>query len=377
MKTQAPAFAVLLGALTGCSDAASSVRPLTPELTAHAAVAPSQPLFTSRPFAVTAQLRNWFDHNTPQQGINTDGYQLTTWGERVSTANIGVDGHTGYDWSMPIGTPIRAVAAGTVRFVGVDPPFFCPITGAVVKDQRRVIVRHAAGLLQPAVETHYVHLDQRFVTVGQQVAAGETIGVSGDKGCVYGPHLHFEARKVVGTSTIPIDPYGWTLASTTDPWSIHQNGTASINLWAAGVAPMRFREERFAPNPTGTQARVTITAVRWMGVDDRNNPNNEYLELTLNTNVASSALLDGFQIRGDRSGFAFDIPAGITLTTASSALRIHSGAGTNTATQIFMGRTSPMWSNAWDDCARRVLTTTNPPLQTVVNLGAPPSTCQP
>ncbi|MBK8250063.1 MAG: peptidoglycan DD-metalloendopeptidase family protein [Gemmatimonadetes bacterium] len=377
MKILVPAGVAFLGALTGCNGAADLVRPFTPELTAHAAVAPSQPRFTSPPFAGNAPLRNWFDHNTPQEGSNTNGFVTTTWGERVSTANIGVDGHSGYDWSLPTGTPIRAVAAGTVTFVGTDPPFLCSGLGRVVSDQRRVILRHAPGLFQPAIESHYVHLDNMHVTVGQQVTAGMRIGESGSTGCALGPHLHFEVRKVVQNGTIAIDPYGWTLATTTDPWSIHSSGTASINLWAAGVAPARFREERFAPNAGGFSAVVPITAVQWMGVDDRHNPNNEYIELTLDPNVASTASLNGFQIRGDKSGFTYNVPPGITLTTASPTLRIHSGVGVNTATQIFMGRTTPMWSNAFDDCARRVNTNTNPPLQYVIRLGAPASTCSP
>lgn len=376
MKTQAFALVSLLAGLAGCASDAELARPFIPELNASTAVAPSQPRFTSPPFAGTAPLLNWFDHNTPQQGSNTDGFVIPTWGERVSTANIGIDGHSGYDWGLPTGSPVRAVGAGTVTFVGKDPQFFCTQLGTIVTGQRRVVIRHTA-LFQPAVESHYVHLDQMSVTVGQQVTAGMTIGTSGNTGCSLQPHLHFEARKIVGNTSIPIDPYGWTLANTTDPWSIHPSGTESINLWAAAAAPARFREVRLAPNPNGSQAAVTITRVQWMAVDDRNNPNNEFIELTLDTNVAPSASLTGFQIRGDRSGLVFNIPAGITLTAASPTLRIRSGAGTNTATQIFMGRTTPVWSNAFDDCARRVNTNTNPPLHYVMNLGAAPSTCQP
>jgi len=106
-----------------------------------------------------------------------------------------------------------------------------------------------------------------------------------------------------------------------------------------------------------------------MGVNDAANPNNEFVELTLDTNFGASASLNGFKIRGDRANFTFDIPNGYTLTTASPTVRIFTGAGTNTPTAIFMGRAAPLWSNHFDDCARRINGNVNPPLEYVMSLG--------
>ena len=52
-----------------------------------------------------------------------------------------------------------------------------------------VVVRHPNGL-----ETLYGHLSKINVKHGQQVTAGEVIGLGGSTGNSTGPHLHFECR---------------------------------------------------------------------------------------------------------------------------------------------------------------------------------------
>jgi murein DD-endopeptidase MepM/ murein hydrolase activator NlpD len=41
----------------------------------------------------------------------------------------------------------------------------------------------------------YGHLSRALVAPGQQVAAGEVIGLSGNTGNSSAPHLHFELRR--------------------------------------------------------------------------------------------------------------------------------------------------------------------------------------
>lgn len=53
------------------------------------------------------------------------------------------------------------------------------------------------------------------------------IGISGDTGSPGAPHLHFEVRKNVNGTYIPVDPYGW-MGSGPDPYPLATN----INLWA-------------------------------------------------------------------------------------------------------------------------------------------------
>jgi hypothetical protein len=372
-------LSLMMGTMTACGgDAITSGLVDAATETPLLAVAPSMPFFVA-PFAGQFPLLQFFDHNTPLQGIDTNGRLVTTWNESVLTSVPGsgghTDGHSGYDFSMPIGTTLRSVAPGVVTAAFMThPPVPCGIPGMpTVNDNSTIEIEHT---VQPnvVVRTRYVHVRSIAVAVGDVVSSGQVIGQSGNNGCSGSPHLHFETvRKVTSllppfVSFRPIDPYGWTVAAA-DPWMTNAQGAESINLWRQGAAPARFKERTLPPNPNGSQAPVTITKVRWMGVNDAATPNNEFIELTLDTNFASSASLNGFQIRGDRANFTFNIPSGLSLTVSQPSIRIFTGSGTNTATSIFMGRTAPVWSNSFNDCARRVNTNENPPLVYLMSLG--------
>jgi murein DD-endopeptidase MepM/ murein hydrolase activator NlpD len=290
----------------------------------------------------------------------------------VNAGNAGsgghVDGHSGYDWSMPIGTKLFAVAAGTVTQAFLThPPVYCRAQDRNVTDNATIEIEHTLTD-GTKVRSRYIHVNTISVAVGAAVTAGQQIGNSGNRGCSFGPHLHFEVMRKVGTSWRLIDPYGWTSA-TTDPWTTHMYGAASINLWASGAAPPLYREKYVAPNTGGSQAKVTITKVRWMGVNDGGSLNNEFLELTLDTRYSTSESLAGYQIKGDRANFTFNLPSTASLSTANPTIRIKTGIGTNTPTTLFMGRSAPAWSNDFNDCARRLNTNVAPPLEYKMSLG--------
>ncbi|MEB8344004.1 M23 family metallopeptidase [Streptomyces endophyticus] len=103
--------------------------------------------------------------------------------------------HTGQDFAVPTGTPVRAVGAGTVVFTGCGDGF-----------GNQVVLRHADGYY-----TQYAHLSRIGVKVGSRLAAGETLGLSGATGNVSGPHLHFEVR-ITPQFGSGIDPLPWLRA---------------------------------------------------------------------------------------------------------------------------------------------------------------------
>ncbi|MFJ9176678.1 peptidoglycan DD-metalloendopeptidase family protein [Streptomyces sp. NPDC102360] len=100
--------------------------------------------------------------------------------------------HTGQDFAVPTGTPVRAVGAGTVVFTGCGDGF-----------GNQVVLRHADGYY-----TQYAHLSRIGVQVGSRLDAGEVLGLSGATGNVSGPHLHFEVR-ITPQFGSGIDPLPW------------------------------------------------------------------------------------------------------------------------------------------------------------------------
>jgi murein DD-endopeptidase MepM/ murein hydrolase activator NlpD len=86
--------------------------------------------------------------------------------------------HTGVDFIVPTGTPLKAVGAGTVVSAG---------WGGAYGNQ--VVIKLADGYY-----AQYAHLSALSVSSGQTVTEGQQIGLSGATGNVTGPHLHFEIR---------------------------------------------------------------------------------------------------------------------------------------------------------------------------------------
>src|SRR5512147_111046 len=86
--------------------------------------------------------------------------------------------HSGVDYALGPGTPVSAVADGTV--VVAEDLFF---TG------NAVFVDHGNGLV-----SMYFHLSEIRVQAGQDVKKGEALGLVGSTGRVTGPHLHLGVR---------------------------------------------------------------------------------------------------------------------------------------------------------------------------------------
>lgn len=202
-------------------------------------VAPDElPLF-GRPFEdrYSFPLSNPFDHRLPFWTDDPHPEVLDWTGSSLSTLN----GHDGYDWPMPTGTPILAVADGVVRFAGREQPWSCPLLDGDTVAARFVRIRHTAPTGE-RIHSVSLHLDRIDVAEGDSVRMGEPIGLSGNTGCSTGPHLHFEAMRehywrVPKEGYIKVmDPSGWR-GGGLDPWLIDSNGVASTRVWIPGEEP--------------------------------------------------------------------------------------------------------------------------------------------
>ncbi|MGE5189762.1 MAG: M23 family metallopeptidase [Gemmatimonadota bacterium] len=84
--------------------------------------------------------------------------------------------HSGLDISVPLGTEVKATADGIVSFAGWTPG-----------GGNTVVVEHGHGF-----STAYAHNRKMLVKIGQRVARGEAIALSGSTGVSTGPHIHYE-----------------------------------------------------------------------------------------------------------------------------------------------------------------------------------------
>jgi Peptidase family M23 len=322
------------------------------------AVAPGNtflPVFSHKPFDGDMPVGNFLDHDVPKEFVDMNGIQVTWWGER---ANF-FDGHQGYDFPMPEGTLIRAVADGQVMFAGVTSPFFCPVLNLTVTTTI-VSVDHQAPNGE-RIRSIYNHLSRADVQVGDSVQAGQQVGLSGNTGCSTGPHLHFEVSRQTNTNSRQptiIDPFGWD-SPVSDPWAQHPQGAESLYLWLPSQAPALYKEGSLAPNcgtPTCGSGSVTITRWRYMGLHDDLNPNNEFVELTVDPRFAAGGLVNliGFKLQ-NRRGDSYTLPSGFVIHDGQPIL-VHSGPGVNTQTDLFWGLDHGVWDNT-AECIKLVYPT--------------------
>ncbi|WP_308407640.1 M23 family metallopeptidase [Streptomyces sp. RKAG337] len=132
---------------------------------------------------VAAVIRSSSQMVVPVGGDVSGGWTLpvegpvgTPYHQRGSAWSTGV--HTGIDFVVPTGTPVKAVGPGEVVAAGAEGDY-----------GNQVVIRHQDGMY-----SQYAHLSEVKAVVGQSVQGGTLIGWSGATGNATGPHLHFEMR---------------------------------------------------------------------------------------------------------------------------------------------------------------------------------------
>ncbi len=119
------------------------------------------------------------------------GWLTSDFGSRFSPFTETTQMHEGLDIAGPIGTPVKAPAAGVVVRAGANGSY-----------GNFVAIDHGYG-----VQTRYGHLSSIQVKVGQRVKRHEQVATLGNTGRSTGPHLHYEVR----VNGVPINPAKYIL----------------------------------------------------------------------------------------------------------------------------------------------------------------------
>ncbi len=115
--------------------------------------------------------------------IVLEGRQTSDFGPRVIRGMDLPPFHGGHDIAAPLGTPVRAPAAGVILYAGNE---FRGNSdwGYVVE------IDHGAGWT-----TIYAHLSGALFGRGDRIEAGQIFATVGNTGLSLGPHLHVEVRE--------------------------------------------------------------------------------------------------------------------------------------------------------------------------------------
>lgn len=168
---------LLIGGITAAFAATPAAPAEDTPSPAPASTSP-EPIDTPAPLSVS-----W---SWPMEGEHT---VTCSFSSRVNPVTGEVVTHNGVDLSAPKGTPVLAVAEGTVTEAVFD-----------AKLGNCVRLSHADGSV-----SLYAHLDTISVSAGDSVEQGGILGTLGQTGMVTGPCLHLEITDSAGVPANPLD----------------------------------------------------------------------------------------------------------------------------------------------------------------------------
>lgn len=155
-------------------------------------------------------------------------YQMPVAGAHVTDtfAQHEARGSAGVDLAVPVNTPIKAPAVGTVIKVGQDD-----------RSGNFVMIRHPDGFV-----SSYAHMGNVAVKDGDQVNANTVLGTVGLTGHTTGAHVHVRMRDPQGNDVDPMKVLGGrpgTYAAVTAPGAPAQLDEARViaNIRGMGLSP--------------------------------------------------------------------------------------------------------------------------------------------
>lgn len=158
---------------------------------------------------ISAGFGDWGTYWTPKQ---------------TSGPHAGQGQHEGTDFAVPVGTEVCAIAAGVVKEVSTT-----TLSGL------GILIDHRTGFT-----SSYRHLSQALVSVGQTVAQGERIALSGRSGTsATGAHLHLGVRDLLAAGAPMVDPRpfvtGSTVTSALEDLTVTPAGAGAFLVSASGL----------------------------------------------------------------------------------------------------------------------------------------------
>jgi len=147
-------------------------------------------------------------------------------------------GLPGTDFVCPVGEQVFASQDGIVTRAGATP----------LANGKNIRIAHPDG-----TTTYYLHLSRIDVVVGQHVAQGNVIGLSGNTGHSTGPHLHFSVANAQGVLIDPESVIGGSIETPTP-------SRRTIKLGSRG-ADVVYLQRRLGVSADGVFGPLTRRAV--------------------------------------------------------------------------------------------------------------------
>lgn len=180
--------------------------------------------------------------------------------------------HNGIDIAFNVTDTIRAAWSGKVRYSKYNNGGYGNL----------VVIRHENGL-----ETFYAHMSRLLVEPNQDVKAGDVIGIGGNTGRSFGPHLHFEVRFY----DAPINPeemIDFANNQVKDPNLFVHKG-----LFRPGAKPTDYYETHDHSSDVASVVRPTNAAKRYYKV--RSGDTLSKIAARNNTTIAQLCKLNGIR----------------------------------------------------------------------------------
>lgn len=158
-------------------------------------------------------------------------------------SSIQPNGHTGRDYGVPIGTPVRAMADGIVIYADWANKLPASNRWAIAPKYAGIVVLIDHGGLVSV----YAHLNETHLNPGMPIKRDQVVGKTGTTGLSTGPHLHFEV-------------FGWPLQINNGFYGrINPSSVIPGPVIQPAAAPLKANQRRIIPAGVVERSSPTVS----------------------------------------------------------------------------------------------------------------------